>query len=107
MFERENASESVNKVLKMWSRIVLTETLPQSGFLHLFPHKIVPAVAPLPHQADLVAEDRQVAYEADRRHCPEMENQSTISLTREFVEFANSNWVQLTQSFSTTEFYIR
>lgn len=47
-----------------------TQTLPQSGLLHLLSHEVVPAVAALPYQPDLMTQNRQVAHEADRRHGP-------------------------------------
>ncbi|CAB0034302.1 unnamed protein product [Trichogramma brassicae] len=48
--------------------IMLTQTLLQGGLFDLFADEVVPSVAALPYQANLVAQDRQVADEADRRH---------------------------------------
>lgn len=59
---------------KFWLRAksvsMHTQTLPQSGLLHLFSHEVVPAIAALPYQPDLMTQDRQVAHEADRCHGP-------------------------------------
>lgn len=58
-----------------------TQALPQSGLLHLLPHEVVPAVAALPYQPDLVAQDRQVAHEADRRHGPGKEEAAAVAVS--------------------------
>lgn len=45
-----------------------------------------------------MAEDRQVAHEADRRHCSEMETSrrsADVVARWAGIELANSNWVQL------------
>lgn len=59
-----------------------TQTLPQSGLLHLLPHEVVPAVAALPYQPDLMTQDRQVAHEADRCHGPGKEEARGLGLSR-------------------------
>lgn len=48
--------------------------------LHLLAQDIVPAVAALPHQAHLVAEDGQVAHETNGRHRPECTQKENESL---------------------------
>lgn len=59
-----------------------TQTLPQGGLLHLLPHEVVPAVAALPYQSDLMTQDRQVAHEADCRHGPGKEEAHGLGLSR-------------------------
>lgn len=49
---------------------VHTQSLLQSGFLYLLSHEVVPAVAALPYQPNLMTQDWQVAHEADRCHGP-------------------------------------
>ena len=44
--------------------------LPEGGLLQLFPDEVVPAIASLPDEAHLVAEDGQVADKTYSRHCP-------------------------------------
>jgi len=44
------------------------QPLSQRRLFHLFSHKIVPAITTLPHQPHLVAEDGQVAHEANGCH---------------------------------------
>lgn len=59
-----------NSDLQIKNMSMHTQALPQSGLLHLLPHEVVPAVATLPYQPDLMTQDRQVAHEADRCHGP-------------------------------------
>lgn len=59
-----------------------TQSLLEGRLLHLFPHEIIPAVATLPYQADLMTQDRQVAHEADRRHGPEKDEARGLDLSR-------------------------
>lgn len=58
-----------------------TQALPQSGLLHLLSHEVVPAVAALPYQPDLMTQDRQVAHEADRCHGPGKEEARGLGLS--------------------------
>jgi len=60
-----------------------TQTLPQSGLLHLLSHEVVPAIAALPYQPDLMTQDRQVAHEADRCHGPGKEEARGLDLSRQ------------------------
>lgn len=78
-----------------------TQTLPQSGLLHLLSHEVVPAIAALPYQPDLMAQDRQVAHEADRRHGPGKEEARGLALSR--PEKSRRPLASGTQELSTEE----
>lgn len=53
-----------------------SQSLTESAFLHLFSNQIVPSISSLPNQADLVWKNREIADEANCRHCSETKNLS-------------------------------
>lgn len=69
--------------LRVGSVSLHTQSLLQRRLLHLFSHEVVPAVATLPYQPDLMTQDRQVAHEADRRHGPGKNKAPGLDLSRQ------------------------
>lgn len=69
--------------LRVGSVSLHTQSLLESRLLHLLSHEVVPAVATLPYQPDLMTQNRQVAHEADRCHGPGKNEARGLDLSRQ------------------------